>query len=88
MVVCSGETGQPWTKHRFEGLQRLFDQGLVPANRVYALQGEATNLTGGGSERDPACDNHSPQNRSWLPAGLSNRSKATVASVAINDYAA
>ncbi|TBF35245.1 HlyD family type I secretion periplasmic adaptor subunit [Rhizobium leguminosarum] len=29
-----------------ESLQRLFDQGLVPANRVYALQREAANLTG------------------------------------------
>ncbi|MDR6671027.1 HlyD family type I secretion periplasmic adaptor subunit [Rhizobium sp. 1399] len=27
-------------------LQRLFDQGLVPANRVYALQREAASLTG------------------------------------------
>lgn len=29
-----------------ESLQRLFDQGLVPANRVYALQREAASLTG------------------------------------------
>ncbi|PDT11439.1 hemolysin secretion protein D [Rhizobium sp. J15] len=29
-----------------ESVQRLFDQGLVPANRVYALQREAASLTG------------------------------------------
>nr|WP_210303239.1 HlyD family type I secretion periplasmic adaptor subunit [Rhizobium aethiopicum] len=29
-----------------ESLQRLFDQGLVPANRVYALQRESASLTG------------------------------------------
>ncbi|NKK89176.1 HlyD family type I secretion periplasmic adaptor subunit [Rhizobium leguminosarum bv. viciae] len=29
-----------------ESLQRLFDQGLVPANRLYALQREAASLTG------------------------------------------
>ncbi|MBB4388423.1 HlyD family type I secretion periplasmic adaptor subunit [Rhizobium sophorae] len=29
-----------------ESIQRLFDQGLVPANRVYALQREAASLTG------------------------------------------
>lgn len=29
-----------------ESLRRLFDQGLVPANRVYALQREAASLTG------------------------------------------